>query len=93
MNEPVDNAVPQGRRRINWVSISTVTSAAILIGAEVFGAAYAGGWALTGLLGLDYYLGDYATYAMQALFCALGLYVMALFIREARRVEPFVTRD
>ena len=36
----------------------TVLSAAILIGAEVFGAAYAGGWAFANLFGL----GDYGTY-------------------------------
>ena len=40
-------------RRIVWPSVITVISAAILIGAEVFGAAFAGGWALAILLGLD----------------------------------------
>jgi hypothetical protein len=34
------------RRKINWLHVNTVLSAAILIGAEVFGAAYAGGWAV-----------------------------------------------
>ena len=34
---------PAGRRRINWQNVLTVVSAAILIGAEVFGAAFAGG--------------------------------------------------
>ena len=29
-------------RRINWLNVITVVSAAILIGAEVFGAAFAG---------------------------------------------------
>ena len=39
------------RRKINWLHVNTVLSAAILIGAEVFGAAYAGGWAVAMLLG------------------------------------------
>ena len=47
------------RRKINWLNINTVLSAAILIGAEVFGAAYAGGWAVAMLLGL----GDMASSA------------------------------
>ena len=34
------------RRKINWLHVNTVLSAAILIAAEVFGAAYAGGWAV-----------------------------------------------
>ena len=38
-------ANPQGRR-IVWLNVLTVFSAAILIGAEVFGAAFAGGWAI-----------------------------------------------
>ena len=37
------------RRRINWVNVSTVLSTAILIAAEVFGAAFAGGWAFGNL--------------------------------------------
>ena len=39
------------RRKINWLHVNTVLSAAILIGAEVFGAAYAGGWAIAMLFG------------------------------------------
>ena len=37
-------------RQIAWPSVITVVSAAILIGAEVFGAAFAGGWARAILL-------------------------------------------
>jgi hypothetical protein len=39
-------------RKINWLNVNTVLSAAILIGAEVFGAAFAGGWAVENLTGL-----------------------------------------
>ena len=76
------------RRRINWINVSTVLSAAILIAAEVFGAAFAGGWAFGNLFGL----GEYGTYILQVLFFALGIAVMVPFIRAAMRVEPFVTR-
>ena len=39
-------------RRIVWLNVVTVISAAILIGAEVFGAAFAGSWALATLFDL-----------------------------------------
>jgi membrane protein implicated in regulation of membrane protease activity len=74
-------------RRIIWINVVTVLSAAILIGAEVFGAAFAGGWALAGLFGL----GQYGVYALQVIFFIIGMVVMASFIRAARRVEPFTT--
>ena len=80
---------PRGSRRINWVSVSTVLSAAILISAEVFGAAFAGGWAFGNLFNL----GEYGTYILQVLFFALGIAVMVAFIRAAMRVEPFTTQN
>jgi hypothetical protein len=79
---------PRGRR-INWPSVITVISAAILIGAEVFGAAYAGGWAVATLLGFD----DIGQRFFEALFALAGIYIMYVFIRNARAVEPFTTRD
>jgi large-conductance mechanosensitive channel len=75
-------------RQIVWPSVITVISAAILIGAEVFGAAFAGGWALAILFDL----GDTAAHVLQALLFALGVFVMIAFIRNARRVEPFTRR-
>ncbi len=75
---------PKGRG-INWLNVSTVASAAILISAEVFGAAFAGGWAIAGLFGL----GEYGGYALQTVFSIIGLIVMANFVRAARKVEPF----
>jgi 2-methylisocitrate lyase-like PEP mutase family enzyme len=77
------------RRKINWLNLNTVMSAAVLIGAEVFGAAYAGGWAIAMLLGL----GDLGIISLRVLLFAGGLAVMASFIRQASRVEPFVTRQ
>jgi hypothetical protein len=84
MREP--NATPD--RRINWPSVITVISAAILIGAEVFGAAYAGGWALATLFGFD----EIGQRIFEAVFVAIGIYIMYVFIRGAQRVEPFTRR-
>jgi len=80
---------PSQRRRINWLNLNTVLSAAVLIGAEVFGAAYAGGWAVAMLLGL----GDFGIIALRVLFFVAGLAVMVSFIRQAQRVEPFMSRQ
>ena len=73
---------------INWLNVSTVLSAAVLIGAEVFGAAYAGGWAVATLFNL----GDYGIYISQAILFVLGMAIMVAFMRNAQRVEPFTTR-
>jgi hypothetical protein len=78
-----------GTRRIIWSHVLTVLSAAVLIGAEVFGAAFAGGWAFANLFGL----GQVGAYAIQAVLTLLGLFVMAAFVRGAQRIEPFVARD
>ncbi|TMJ53644.1 MAG: hypothetical protein E6G85_07815 [Alphaproteobacteria bacterium] len=79
---------PTASREINWPSVVTVISAAILIGAEVFGAAFAGGWALAILLGLE----DTGAHILQAALFAVGVFVMVAFIRAAQRVEPFTKR-
>jgi hypothetical protein len=73
--------------RIVWQSVITVLSAAVLIGAEVFGAAFAGGWALANLAGF----GEYAPYAQLLLFLA-GVAVLVAFIRNGMKVEPFTAR-
>ena len=75
-------------REIIWPSVVTVISAAILIGAEVFGAAFAGGWALAILLGLN----DTSAHILQAVLFALGVLIMVGFIRAAQRIEPFTRR-
>ena len=77
-----------GDRRIAWPSVLTVLSAAILIGAEVFGAAFAGGWAVGNLFDL----GSNGVLIMQGLFFLCGIAIMIAFIRNARRVEPFTKR-
>ena len=79
---------PSGSRQIAWPSVVTVLSAAILIGSEVFGAAFAGGWALAILFGLD----DTGAHILQAVLFAIGVLIMIAFIRAAQRVEPFTRR-
>lgn len=77
-----------GARTIAWPSVITVLSAAILIGAEVFGAAFAGGWALAILFGLE----DTGAHILQVILFAIGVAIMIGFVRGARQVEPFTRR-
>ena len=75
-------------RRIIWLNVITVVSAAILIGAEVFGAAFAGSWALATLFDL----GGIGQRILDGAFVLCGIAIMAQFVRNARRIEPFTTR-
>jgi hypothetical protein len=72
-------------RRIQWPHVLTVISAAILISAEVFGAAFAGSWAIATLMGL----GAIGAHILDIIFMLCGLAVMVQFLRAAHRVEPF----
>ena len=76
-------------RRIVWLNVVTVISAAILIGAEVFGAAFAGSWALATLFDL----GGIGQRILDGLFVLCGIAIMAQFVRNAHRIEPFTARD
>lgn len=82
MSTPSSSSSP---RQIAWPSVITVVSAAILIGAEVFGAAFAGGWALAILFGLE----ERGTQIIQAVLFVIGVAVMIGFVRGAQRIEPF----
>ncbi|MCX7307701.1 MAG: hypothetical protein NTZ72_07045 [Afipia sp.] len=75
-------------REIAWPSVITVISAAILIGAEVFGAAFAGGWALAILFGVE----ETGAHIIQAVLFVIGVAIMIAFVRGAQRVEPFTRR-
>jgi ABC-type dipeptide/oligopeptide/nickel transport system permease component len=75
-------------RRIVWLNVLTVISAAILIGAEVFGAAFAGSWAIATLFDL----GGFGQRILDALFVLCGIAVMVQFIRNAHNIEPFTAR-
>ena len=76
------------KSEIVWPSVITVISAAILIGAEVFGAAFAGGWALGILMGLD----ETFTMVLQGVLFVIGVVIMVTFVRGAQRIEPFTRR-
>jgi hypothetical protein len=76
-------------RRIVWLNVLTVISAAILIGAEVFGAAFAGSWALATLFDL----GSRGARVLDGIFVLCGIAVMVQFIRNAHRIEPFTARS
>lgn len=85
---PAADAGLRGEKRIAWQNVSTVLSAAILIGAEVFGGAFAGGWAVANL----FELGQTGVYVLQAVLFAIGMAVMVAFVRNAQTVEPFFKR-
>ena len=78
------------RRKINWLNVNTVLCAAVLIGAEVFGAAYAGGWAIA-MLARARRLGILGLRVCSSSRSAIA--VMIAFVRQAQRVEPFTTRE
>ena len=86
----MDQTVQPARgHRIIWIHVLTVVSAAILIGAEVFGAAFAAGWAFANL----FQLGEIGAHVLQVIFFLCGVAVMVQFVRGARKVEPFTARD
>jgi hypothetical protein len=80
---------PTASREIVWPTVITVISAAILIGAEVFGAAFAGSWALATLFDL----GGFGQRILDGVFVLCGIAIMAQFIRSAHRIEPFTARQ
>lgn len=73
-------------RRIRWDNVSTVVSAAILVGAEFVGAGLALGWALAALFDASLMW----EIAFQCAFGALALYGIYRFVMKAKSVEPFV---
>lgn len=82
----MDSSTPSRPRRILWPNVLTVFSAAILISAEVFGAAFAGSWAIANLFAL----GALGARVLDGLFILCGIAVMVQFVRAAHHVEPFV---
>ena len=81
----MDTTTIQRPRRILWLNVLTVVSAAILISAEVFGAAFAGSWAIASLFSL----GALGARILDGIFVLCGIAVMLQFVLAARRVEPF----
>jgi hypothetical protein len=83
-----ERVMVQGRR-IVWLNVVTVLSAAILIGAEVFGAAFAASWAIATLFDL----GGMGARVLDIVFVLCGIAIMVQFIRNAHRIEPFTARS
>jgi len=83
---PTSTPAPAPRgRRILWLNVLTVVSAAILIGAEVFGAAFAGSWAIATL----FELGSTVARTLDVAFLLIGVLIMVQFVRFAHHIEPF----
>jgi len=55
----------------------------------VFGAAFAGSWAIATLFDL----GNIGARVLDVVFVLCGFAVMAQFIRTAHRIEPFTAHD
>ena len=81
--------MPSSDKSINWTSLTTIASAAILIGTELFGAAWASGWALAGF----FQLGPTVQTILQVVFALLAVYAIFAFLRQATRVEPIFKRS
>lgn len=77
-----------GPRKIVWLHVLTVLSVTILIGAEVFGAAFAASWALSTLFSL----GGIGARALDIFFMLCGVAIMVQFVRAAHKIEPFTAR-
>ena len=69
---------------LNWQNLVTIVSVMILIGTEVFGVAFAAGWALAGL----FELGDQVGYALMGIFSVMAFYAMFVLWRRSVAVEP-----
>ena len=54
----------------------------------MFGAAFAGGWALAILFGLS----DTSAHIVQIVLFLIGVAIMIAFLRGAQRVEPFTRK-
>lgn len=73
-------------RRIRWDHVSTVGSAAILLGAELLGAGLAAGWALAALFEANWVW----ELVFEGLFALLAIYGIYRFVKKAKSIEPFV---
>lgn len=82
MSQPATAPAPG---RIRWTTLTTILSAAILLGTETVGASLAFGWAIAGWLGL----GDIGSWVLEALGLLLGFAAIVWFYRRAVQVESW----
>lgn len=73
-------------RRIRWDHVSTVASAAILLGAELIGAGLAAGWAIAALFNANWVW----ELIFEGVLAVLAIYGIYRFVMKAKSVEPFV---
>jgi hypothetical protein len=72
------------KKPINWTNARTLTALAILVGTELVGASWAGGWALGGL----FQLGAGYARAFELIFVVIGFVGLYYFMRTAVAHEP-----
>jgi len=82
------NDAVQKRSRINWANLTTIVSAAILIGVEVIGIGLATGWALAALFGFSKTIEA----ILMGVFALGAAYFTWSFVRNAAKIEPIVER-
>lgn len=73
-----------GASRFRWPSLVTIAAAAVLVGTELLGAAWACGWALAGFFGLGPQLG----LVLQGLLAVGAVLLVVAFVRKAIAIEP-----
>ncbi len=76
------------RWTMNGKNLVTIVSLAILVGAEILGAALALGWAI----GSMYELPDLWRWAVIGVCLAGGAYVIFRFLQNAVKIEPIYAR-
>ena len=78
----------QKRSKINWTNLTTIVSAAILIGVEMIGIGLATGWAFAALFGF----GKTTEAVLMGGFALAAAYFTWSFVRNAAKIEPIVER-
>jgi uncharacterized membrane protein YjfL (UPF0719 family) len=75
-------------KNMNGKNLITIVSLAILVGAEILGAALALGWAIASM----YELSDIWRYGVIAICLAGGAYAIFRFMQNAIKLEPIFDR-
>ncbi len=81
---PSTARAPTAAKPLNWDTLITLVGAAILVGTELIGVAWAAGWALGGILQLPRIL----SVGVEILGGIVGLVLVYYFVRAALRHEP-----
>jgi len=81
--------IPESYRRVTPCLVVRDAAKALEFYAEVFGAAFAASWALATLFDL----GGLGARVLDVMFVVGGVLIMAQFIRNAHRIEPFTARS